>query len=961
MNIKRFLWVWLAIAALAGGGWLVIHHHFSEQEIVKSPQDDRDYLAFTLKNKMKVVVVSDQEAHKAAATLTVKRGSFNDPDDFPGLAHFCEHMLFLGTKKHPEPEGFSKFIQSHGGQYNAFTANEETTYHYSVQPEALADSIDRFADFFVAPLFEQKWVAREINAVDSEFKMYLNEDSWGMMDVGKATSNPKHPYSRFAVGNLETLAKDQEKLYQAVKKFYQDNYDPEQMALVIVGPQSTQELAALAKKHFCAVTKKSNEKPTTLDMPLYTKAELGCDIHMKCKGEHREMTLMFPLPKPHVNDKTAHILSSLLADEGEGSLTEYLKNKQWIYSLQAGHMPITNAENAMTMVFSLTPEGYEKIDEVTASTFAYIRLLKDKGMPDYYVDDLKKISMQAFLTEERSQPESLAMGLARSVHETPLKDLLTHNYLMPKDHINPKRYRALLTQLQPQNMRRFIVSHLESSDTKTKWFHVPYYMAPLSDAQINAWEQGASEITFALPKKNVYIAEKLDLKPKPKVTHKLPTKITHEEVTLWHHQDTTFGLPKADIQILLQTKKPLSPESAVMAKLFSYGISMDFSTRFYAAGMAGHGFSVNPHLSGITLSLNGYNDKQDKLMVDLLQQLQSYQIDRQTFELVKKAFSDELLNYRQEALYTQAMTELGILLSRHSWHPETLINVCDTITLEGLNAYIAQHWENTQAEVLVHGNYTQGEANVLALLVADNLPKVSCRKELLNHLQFSKLGDRTFWQHRFHSPDQNHVSAWYMQNEKDDDATYAKTVLLAKLLENPFFKQLRTEKQLGYALGASPVLLNKSSGLLCWVQSPHLSADQITNEMQQFIKSFNANIGELSDEDLAQYKESVSFDLDRPPQSLHEQTDKWWAAIESGEYDFDRQQKIKAAIQLVSVTDMLQFTNKVLSSPVTVGQIIITADPVLNNAAIEHDSSQQIANFKQKVGYFEQSKSERSL
>lgn len=64
-----------------------------------------------------------------------------DPWNLPGLAHFCEHMLFLGTDKYPSENEYSKFISSHGGITNAYTATDHTNYHFDIAPEHLHVSL----------------------------------------------------------------------------------------------------------------------------------------------------------------------------------------------------------------------------------------------------------------------------------------------------------------------------------------------------------------------------------------------------------------------------------------------------------------------------------------------------------------------------------------------------------------------------------------------------------------------------------------------------------------------------------------------------------------------------------------------------------------------------------------------------------------------------------------------------
>lgn len=71
------------------------------------------------------------------------QGSLSDPDDLPGLAHFCEHMLFLGTEKYPCENEYNKYLSEHGGGSNAATSSEHTTYYFDVVPEHFEGALDR--------------------------------------------------------------------------------------------------------------------------------------------------------------------------------------------------------------------------------------------------------------------------------------------------------------------------------------------------------------------------------------------------------------------------------------------------------------------------------------------------------------------------------------------------------------------------------------------------------------------------------------------------------------------------------------------------------------------------------------------------------------------------------------------------------------------------------------------------
>lgn len=133
-----------------------------EANIVKSESDKRLYRFLTLPNQLKVLLVSDSQTDKAAACLAVEIGSFSDPAEIPGLAHFCEHMILLGSRKYPEESGCSKFITSHSGYINAFTTSTETCYVFDIAPEYLYKALERFSDLFESPLFTESATEREV-------------------------------------------------------------------------------------------------------------------------------------------------------------------------------------------------------------------------------------------------------------------------------------------------------------------------------------------------------------------------------------------------------------------------------------------------------------------------------------------------------------------------------------------------------------------------------------------------------------------------------------------------------------------------------------------------------------------------------------------------------------------------------------------------------------------------------
>jgi len=127
-------------------------------------------------------------------------GSLCDPKEAQGLAHFLEHMLFMGTTKYPIENEYSSYLSSHGGYSNAYTSQENTVYYFDVQPDHLEGALDRFAAFFTCPLLSDSSTNREVNAVDSENTKNLQVDSWRKFQLLKSMAREDHPLSSFSTG-----------------------------------------------------------------------------------------------------------------------------------------------------------------------------------------------------------------------------------------------------------------------------------------------------------------------------------------------------------------------------------------------------------------------------------------------------------------------------------------------------------------------------------------------------------------------------------------------------------------------------------------------------------------------------------------------------------------------------------------------------------------------------------------
>jgi insulysin len=207
--------------------------------IRKPDTDDREFEHMVLPNGLEALVISDPHTDESCCALDVHVGHFSDPNDIPGLAHFLEHLLFMGTAKYPVENSYSQFLSEHGGTSNAFTGNENTNFYFNVHSDHLFGALDRFAQFFISPLFLETCTMREMHAVDSEHKKNLQSDNWRFYQLQKDLADPTHPFSKFGTGNIDTLLHSPAKLGLNVRdvliEFYGNYYSANIMKVVCLG------------------------------------------------------------------------------------------------------------------------------------------------------------------------------------------------------------------------------------------------------------------------------------------------------------------------------------------------------------------------------------------------------------------------------------------------------------------------------------------------------------------------------------------------------------------------------------------------------------------------------------------------------------------------------------------------------------------------------------------------------
>lgn len=165
-------------------------------------------------------------------------------------------------------------------------------------PEHLEPAMDRQAQFFINPLFDKDYVDKERNAVDSEYHTHMKSDPMRLMFVLKQLVNPLHPYSRFDIGNLDTLPGGNKStaLRDAAIQFYSTYYTLNRMSLGVGGHQSLDELEAMAERTYGQIHRRSWDGNGKLDngasVTLFPYAYLRRRVEVETVSDTQYLNLL---------------------------------------------------------------------------------------------------------------------------------------------------------------------------------------------------------------------------------------------------------------------------------------------------------------------------------------------------------------------------------------------------------------------------------------------------------------------------------------------------------------------------------------------------------------------------------------------------------------------------------------------------------------------------------------------
>lgn len=873
---------------------------------------------------------------KAAAAMCVRMGSFADPYEAQGLAHFLEHMLFMGSTEFPDENEYDSYLSKHGGSSNAYTETEHTCYHFEVKREFLKDALKRFSRFFISPLVKAEAMEREVLAVDSEFNQALQSDSCRLQQLQCHTSTPDHPFNRFFWGNKKSLTDAMEKginLREQILKLYNENCHAGLMKLVVIGGETLDILENWVCELFSGVQRGGATKAEPRsELPIWKAGKIYWleavkDVHVL------DLSWTLPCLRHHYLKKVEDYLAHLLGHEGRGSLLFFLKAQGWVTSISAGVGDEGMHRSTIAYIFGmsihLTDSGLEKIYDIIGFVYQYIKLLHQVSPQEWIFKELQDIGNMDFRFAEEQPQDEYAAELAEHLLVYPPKHVIFGDYAYTI--WDEEMIKHVLDFMNPQNMRIDIItkSFKKSQDLhREPWFGSQYSEEDIPSSLMKLWQDPLEiDLSLHLPTKNEFIPRdfsiRVDKSPSELVEMPVPKCILDEPLMkFWYKLDKTFKVPRANTYFRITLNGGCSNlKNALLTELFVRLLKDELNEIVYQASVAKLETSVSLYGDKLELRVYGFNDKLPVLLSKVLATSKSFLPKEDRFMVIKEDMERTLKNTNMKPLNHSSYLRLQVLCQCF-WDVEEKLCMLNNLSFADLVAFIPDLLAQLYIEGLCHGNLLEEEAVLLSNIFKSYfsgpvLPVELRHKECVmcfpcgaNLIRDVKVKNQM---------ETNSVVELYFQIEPEVGTELIKLKALGDLfdeiVDEPLFNQLRTKEQLGYVVDCSPRVTYRIMGFCFRVQSSEYNPVYLQSRIDNFIMGVEEMLDALDNDSFENYKRGLTGRLLEKDPSLSYETNRFWGQIVDKRYMFDLSEKEVLELKSIKKRDVMEWYRTYLRQP----------------------------------------------
>lgn len=796
------------------------------------------------RNGLPLLIISAPHLPTSGAALLVKTGNNADPEEFPGMAHFTEHSVFLGNKKYPSVNGFSNFLSSHNGTYNAFTSSATTTYIFSVERSAFKQAIDQFVHLFIHPLFRQEDLDREKHAVHQEFSSHPLSDGRRVHRIQQLISPEGHPMHRFGCGNASTLAPVTQ---EAMTSWFKKHYSPENVCAIVYTPEPISKAIKSLSKLFSQIPVSKQYQKQEDFLPSEDTSSL-CHLYINKAVQSTSCLevywhLYHPLSK--ISQGCYAALAQMLKHEGEYSLASKLKEEQLITKIDVDIGNSSFNTKDFFICYELTQKGEQNYAQVLQYTFQYLQKIQKQGIPSYCVQELSTMNTLEYSYASKSELFDL---LTKQVKELADEDLATYPYhtLVYPQH-TPEEESSLLQVLADPKQARYVISAKDPSTWEglqehyDDIFDMTYYVKSLKE-EVAQCKDLALESTMEFPKPNAFIPKDIETPPlttsdKTRFPFTPTLKHKDEKLTVYYCEDHYFASPKISSQLRIRTPQisRKDPQSLVNAELYCLALNEKLLELYYPATLAGLSFASYLGGEGIDIKISGYTATAPKLLNSILGSLPAFSISESKFVIYKQKLLESYEKSLRACPLRAGLDELFSQTIENVYSHREKLSLLQKLTFEQFQVFSSQLLNQVHVEAMLLGNLSDKQQEDFITKIQEFTSHISAYSAQPFYYQLQKNTPASI---EYTYPlTTNGMLLWLQNPQTPSIQSLVATEILFDWLHHITFEELRTQQQLGYMVGARYRELASQPFGFFYIRSNAYSPEALISKTQEFISN----------------------------------------------------------------------------------------------------------------------------
>lgn len=915
-----------------------LHHEL----FIPVPLCQRLYEFLQLANGMVVLLISDPSSSTSAASLSVASGACLD-GEVQGLAHLCEHAVFLGSKKYPQPNSLQKLVRaSNEGLINAYTTGETTCFYYQMclpnnRFEEFGESLDILADSVSEPIFSGEYLRKEILAVDNEHVRNMLNISKVLFHATRllSSADPANRFRQFATGSFGTLAKIPINVLRTkLRKYFLLNYIPEHFALVVKGPQSLNILRKLVFSSFGQLEGRPTSLKSELDqfsilrnrfnpMKPFDKANINkCALLKKVKRkEPNILRMMFPIDMLSSHNARQDSLFTEafidLVNSRYFQVSDILLQNKYITSLESFVSEINQGTSCLILQMKLTEKGSFEMKTVLgtffqalSSLFPWPKQTEDVESVAQFLSDTFSISQLNFLYSDPTN----AMDEVSEYAETLQHDISTigSRWILQGSpswsdlegffgFSGESEEASLWWKKQALEFLEFVWRYININN-----FNIIYYGdVGIVDKEILRFNDGYQKDPYFLFDYSIVELKINSIKTEFEANMRFNENLfipslAKRYLELFHKFEEAFRVShnmllgfKNNKKALLQSKPeiientkfkqvwlkkeyelkytgallvsfdllctqiiPSAKETVLNETLCEY-IKNELEVHLADSVVLGYTWNIMTSSKSdlrLTITVGGHSDKVGLIIDMILDTIASLKIRKDAFQEAKERLEEFYSNLSQQSALELASMAAVVLLEENTVGLDERIESLASISLDELKSFVKYFQKDLTSHVLVQGDVLEK----LALQIVSRIDAFVgglFTKSPPFTTKTIKPGLNLCY--KAVSPDSMSSIVYFLQlGQKLDPQIRVLARLVGFYIEKECLTELRTKKQMGYAILTGLRIYRGSLGVHISILSGDFSPEELEFEIDNYIDTLDEKLSSMSQKE---FEEEILF------------------------------------------------------------------------------------------------------